>query len=116
MNQPAAARAASDASVAAAINRNYLGDEEQIVRELADAARMQPAAREKIAARAAQLVEGVRTTRAAVALAHTHGVEMPITAEVHHILFAGKDPRRALRDLMLRAPKPETWSAARGVV
>ena len=35
MNQPAAARAGSDASVAAAINRNYLGDEEQIVRELA---------------------------------------------------------------------------------
>jgi RHH-type proline utilization regulon transcriptional repressor/proline dehydrogenase/delta 1-pyrroline-5-carboxylate dehydrogenase len=63
MNQPAAARAASDASVAAAINRNYLGDEEQIVRELADAARLPAAAREKIAARAAQLVEGVRTTR-----------------------------------------------------
>ena len=63
MNQPAAARAASDASVAAAINRNYLGDEEQIVRELADAARLPAAVREKIAARAAQLVEGVRTTR-----------------------------------------------------
>ncbi|HKS53998.1 MAG TPA: proline dehydrogenase family protein, partial [Steroidobacteraceae bacterium] len=63
MNQPAAARAASDGSVAAAINRNYLGDEEQIVRELADAARLPAAAREKIAARAAQLVEGVRTTR-----------------------------------------------------
>src|SRR5262245_7373810 len=63
MNQPAAARAASDTSVAAAINRNYLGDEEQIVRELADAARLPTAVRDRIAARAAQLVEGVRTTR-----------------------------------------------------
>src|SRR5512138_3964673 len=63
MNQPAAARAGSDASIAAAINRNYLGDEEQIVRELADAARLPDALRERIAARAAQLVEGVRTTR-----------------------------------------------------
>ncbi|HEY6985025.1 MAG TPA: bifunctional proline dehydrogenase/L-glutamate gamma-semialdehyde dehydrogenase PutA, partial [Rhodanobacteraceae bacterium] len=63
MNQPAAAQAASDTSVATAINRNYLGDEEQIVRELADAARLPDATRERIAARAAQLVEGVRTTR-----------------------------------------------------
>jgi RHH-type proline utilization regulon transcriptional repressor/proline dehydrogenase/delta 1-pyrroline-5-carboxylate dehydrogenase len=63
MNQPAAARAASETSVAAAINRNYLGDEEQIVRELADAARLPAAASERVAARAAQLVEGVRTSR-----------------------------------------------------
>src|SRR5215207_10031489 len=63
MNQPAAAIAVPKRPVAAAINRNYLGDEEQIVRELADAARLPAAAREKIAARAAQLVEGVHTTR-----------------------------------------------------
>ena len=63
-----------------------------------------------------QVAEGVRTTRAAVELARTHGVEMPITTEVHHILFAGKDPHRAIRDLMLRAPKPEAWNAARGAV
>ena len=50
--------------VATAINRNYLGDEEQIVRELADArASAGRAVRERVAARAAQLVEGVRTTR-----------------------------------------------------
>ena len=63
MNQPAAAVAVPERPVATAINRNYLGDEEQIVRELADAARLPEAARERVAARAAQLVEGVRTTR-----------------------------------------------------
>jgi len=36
MNQPAAAVAVPERPVATAINRNYLGDEEQIVRELAD--------------------------------------------------------------------------------
>src|SRR5688572_8366913 len=63
MNQPAAAVTAPEHPVATAINRNYLGDEEQIVRELADAARLPDAVRERVAARAAQLVEGVRTTR-----------------------------------------------------
>ena len=63
-----------------------------------------------------QVAEGVRTTRAALDLARAHGVEMPITSEVHEILFAGKDPRLAIRDLMLRAPKSETWHAARGAV
>ena len=63
MNQPAAAVAVPERPVATAINRNYLGDEEQIVRELADAARLPDAVRERVAARAAQLVEGVRTTR-----------------------------------------------------
>lgn len=49
--------------VAAAINRNYLGDEEQIVRDLADAARLSATQRERVAMRAQQLVEGVRTSR-----------------------------------------------------
>ena len=63
MNQPAAAVAVPERPVATAINRNYLGDEEQIVRELADARASAGRRRERIAARAAQLVEGVRTTR-----------------------------------------------------
>ena len=61
-----------------------------------------------------QVAEGVRTTRAAMELSRQHGVEMPITSQVFQILFEGKDPRQALRDLMLRAPKPESWSATRG--
>jgi RHH-type transcriptional regulator, proline utilization regulon repressor / proline dehydrogenase / delta 1-pyrroline-5-carboxylate dehydrogenase len=47
-------------SVAAAINRNYLGDEEQLVHSLADVARLPEAQRARVAARAQHLVEGVR--------------------------------------------------------
>jgi glycerol-3-phosphate dehydrogenase (NAD(P)+) len=62
-----------------------------------------------------QVAEGVRTTRACLELAHAHGVEMPISTQVFQILFEGKEPRVALRDLMLRAPKREAWSQERGV-
>ena len=55
----------SDRSIAAAINRHYLADEETLVRELADRARLDPPTRERIAARAKKLVEGVRTDRVA---------------------------------------------------
>ena len=61
-----------------------------------------------------QVAEGVPTTQAAFELARHLGVELPITDQVHDILFAGKDPVRALRDLMLRSPKPEFWSQTRG--
>ncbi len=61
-----------------------------------------------------QVAEGVHTTRAAVELARAHGVDMPITTQMFQILFEGKEPRQSLRELMLRAPKPETWSQARG--
>ncbi|MGH8175180.1 MAG: bifunctional proline dehydrogenase/L-glutamate gamma-semialdehyde dehydrogenase PutA [Steroidobacter sp.] len=54
----------SDRSVAASINRYYLGDEEQIVRTLADAARVTPEQRGRIAAQAQRFVEGVRTAQA----------------------------------------------------
>src|SRR5687768_9360374 len=46
--------------IADAINRNYLGDEEQIVRRLADAARVSEGQRGRISSRAQALVEGVR--------------------------------------------------------
>jgi len=60
------------------------------------------------------VAEGVRTTRAVMALAQTHRLDMPISTEVHAVLFEGKDPRRSIRDLMLRAPKAEAWSDAKG--
>jgi len=53
------------------------------------------------------VVEGIRTCAGALHLAERHGVEMPITREVHAMLFEGKDPRQAVRDLMEREPKPE---------
>jgi glycerol-3-phosphate dehydrogenase (NAD(P)+) len=55
------------------------------------------------------VAEGVRTTKSAVGLADRHQVEMPIAAEVFNILFKDKPVKEAIRDLMLRSPKPEIW-------
>ncbi len=57
-----------------------------------------------------QVVEGVRTARAARDLARRHGVEMPIVDAVCSILYDGVAPREALDRLMAREPKPERWS------
>ncbi len=54
-----------------------------------------------------QVAEGVTTTKAVLDLAVTLSVEMPITAEVHAILFEDKDPRQAVVDLMMRSLKDE---------
>ncbi|MHB1560239.1 MAG: NAD(P)H-dependent glycerol-3-phosphate dehydrogenase [Isosphaeraceae bacterium] len=53
------------------------------------------------------VAEGVPTTRSVHELARELGVEMPITAEVHQILFEGKSPRLAVTDLMDRMPRVE---------
>jgi glycerol-3-phosphate dehydrogenase (NAD(P)+) len=55
------------------------------------------------------VAEGVDTTRAAHALAHRAGIEMPIVAEVHAVLFEERTAAEALENLMLREPKPELW-------
>jgi len=57
--------------------------------------------------RMVQVAEGVWTTRSARELAHRHGVEMPITAVVHAVLFEGKRPAAAVTDLMSRPPRAE---------
>jgi len=54
-----------------------------------------------------KVAEGVLTTRAALGLARKHGIEMPITEQMELILNEGKDPREAMRDLMLRPGKEE---------
>ncbi|MGA8670980.1 MAG: NAD(P)H-dependent glycerol-3-phosphate dehydrogenase [Terracidiphilus sp.] len=54
-----------------------------------------------------KVAEGVRTTRAALGLARRHGIEMPITEQMELILDEGKDPREAIKDLMLRPGKGE---------
>jgi glycerol-3-phosphate dehydrogenase (NAD(P)+) len=63
---------------------------------------------EIIASMHGMVAEGVFTTHAAVELARTHGVEMPITAQMDAILHRGKSPRDAIRDLMTRSAKSET--------
>jgi glycerol-3-phosphate dehydrogenase (NAD(P)+) len=56
------------------------------------------------------VAEGVFTTTAAVGLARAHGVEMPITEQMHAILNAAKAPRDAIAELMTRSGKSETSS------
>lgn len=53
------------------------------------------------------VAEGVNTTTAALDLARGQGVEMPITEQMHKVLFEGRPPREALRDLMERSLKGE---------
>jgi glycerol-3-phosphate dehydrogenase (NAD(P)+) len=54
-----------------------------------------------------KVAEGVRTSRAALGLARKHDIEMPITEQMELILNEGKDPREAIRNLMLRPGKDE---------
>jgi glycerol-3-phosphate dehydrogenase (NAD(P)+) len=54
-----------------------------------------------------QAVEGTVTARSAVELAARHQVELPIATQVHAILYQGKDPRAALRDLLGRPLRTE---------
>jgi glycerol-3-phosphate dehydrogenase (NAD(P)+) len=54
-----------------------------------------------------KVAEGVLTCEAALGLARKHEVEMPITEQMDKILHEGKDPREAIRDLMLRPGKDE---------
>lgn len=56
------------------------------------------------------VAEGVKTTEAAYRLARRHGVEMPITEQVHCVLFENKSPRAAVQDLMTRTLKAEVWT------
>ena len=53
------------------------------------------------------VAEGVETTRSASGLADRLGVELPITREVHRILFEDKPPLAGVSDLRQRELKPE---------
>jgi len=53
------------------------------------------------------IAEGVTTTRSAHALAAREGVEMPIVATVHRILFDGHPARLAVHELMSRELRAE---------
>ena len=55
------------------------------------------------------VAEGVETTKAVHLLAEKLIIDMPISREVHQVLFAGKDVRQAISDLMKRSLKSE-WN------
>ncbi len=53
------------------------------------------------------VAEGVRNSVAISRLAAQRSVEMPITQQMVAVLYEGKDPRRALEELMTRGLKSE---------
>lgn len=64
---------------------------------------------ETILATTPMVAEGVPTTRSAYALSRRLGIEMPIAAQIHAVLFDGRPPRHALEELLLREAKAEYW-------
>jgi glycerol-3-phosphate dehydrogenase (NAD(P)+) len=61
----------------------------------------------RILLRMKMVAEGITTTISVRDLSRREGIEMPISEEVYRILYEGKDPRRSMRDLMLRSLKVE---------
>ncbi len=55
------------------------------------------------------IAEGVETTRSGYELAKLHQVEMPITRQVHQVLFEEQAPAEAVAELMGRELKSEIW-------
>jgi glycerol-3-phosphate dehydrogenase (NAD(P)+) len=53
------------------------------------------------------VAEGVRNARSVMALARKIGVEMPICEQMELLLYHGKEPRRAVEELMSRELKSE---------
>jgi glycerol-3-phosphate dehydrogenase len=53
------------------------------------------------------IAEGVRTTRAALALGAHHGIELPIAAKMADVLDGRQAPKAAVFELMGRRQRPE---------
>ncbi len=62
---------------------------------------------EEIAAGTSMVAEGFRNSLAISRLAERRGVEMPITEQMVQILYHGKPPRQAVKDLMARERRAE---------
>lgn len=65
---------------------------------------------DKILASMVNVAEGINTTQAAWERARIMGVDMPITEQMYQVLFQGKEPRKAVTELMLRGAKSELES------
>ena len=62
---------------------------------------------EEAMAEVKMVVEGVYSAKAALKLAQKYNVELPIIEQVNLVLFEGKNPAEAVRDLMIRDKKIE---------
>ncbi len=58
------------------------------------------------------VAEGYSTAKAAYELAKKHGVEVPITEQVYHVLHEGRSLLDAMQRLMNRSQKSELWGFA----
>lgn len=54
-----------------------------------------------------QVVEGVFSAKAALALSKKYNIEMPIVEQINMVLFDGKSPQEAVSDLLLRDKRKE---------
>lgn len=54
------------------------------------------------------VVEGVGTAESCHELRRKYNVEMPISEQIYAVIYEGKDPKTAVRDLMTRERKAET--------
>ncbi len=92
---------AARGALGAEINALYLGDEEQIVRSLADLARLPPERRERVQQRTAALVESVRARRVAAS-----GVEAFL--QQYHLASREGVILMCLAEALLRIPDAGT--------
>lgn len=58
------------------------------------------------------VVEGVYSAKAGLELSRKYQVEMPIIEQVNQVLFEGKEPGEAVRELMVRDKKIESWDSS----
>ncbi len=68
---------------------------------------------QEIVASMKMVAEGVKTTGAALALGSRHGIELPITTQMHEVLEGRKDAKTAVVDLMLRPQRAESEAGGR---
>jgi glycerol-3-phosphate dehydrogenase (NAD(P)+) len=64
---------------------------------------------ESILEHTASVIEGVATAESAYELSKKYGIEMPIVEQVYKIIYEGKEPSRAVNDLMSRPLKTEFY-------
>ncbi len=64
---------------------------------------------EEILAEMVMVAEGVKTTRSVYQLRKKYDVEMPISEQVYKVLFENNSPLKAVRVLMTRDPKEESF-------
>lgn len=59
------------------------------------------------------VAEGIRTARVLREVAKKQGVVMPITEKIYEVLYVGKNPGEAVRELMSRGPRSERENLGR---